>query len=261
MFFALPESMQLLTLRHGNTPRVHRWLRQIDPSVELTADTQFVTKEAAKAGSPMAQLFREGRTGVTLLLWAINFMNLINLYFLSNWLPTIVSAAGYSQSTAVLAGTALQVGGTIGTLTMGRIIDRVGFGKVLIPAFLLAAITVALVGQPGIGVVVLFAAITIAGFCVVGGQPAVNALAANYYPTSLRSTGVGWSLGIGRFGSILGPVVGGALIGLEWSNSSLFLAAAVPAFLSCCMMVCLQLWGVVGAPAKSGDPDQAVVAH
>jgi AAHS family 4-hydroxybenzoate transporter-like MFS transporter len=113
-----------LTLRHGNTPRVHRWLRQIDPSVELTADTQFVTKEAAKAGSPMAQLFREGRTGVTLLLWAINFMNLINLYFLSNWLPTIVSAAGYSQSTAVLAGTALQVGGTIGTLTMGRIIDQ-----------------------------------------------------------------------------------------------------------------------------------------
>jgi AAHS family 4-hydroxybenzoate transporter-like MFS transporter len=101
--------MQLLTLRHGNTPRVHRWLLQIDPSVELTADTQFVTKEPAKAGSPMAQLFREGRTGVMLLLWAIN-MNLINLYFLSNWLPTIVNAASYSQSTAVLAGAALQVG-------------------------------------------------------------------------------------------------------------------------------------------------------
>jgi AAHS family 4-hydroxybenzoate transporter-like MFS transporter len=261
MLVALPESMQLLTLRRGNTPQVHRWLRRIDPSVELTADTQFVTTEPAKAGSPMAQLFREGRTGVTLLLWAINFMNLINLYFLSNWLPTIVSAAGYSQSTAVLAGTALQVGGTVGTLTMGRIIDRVGFGKVLIPAFLLAAITVALVGQPGIGVGMLFIVITIAGFCIVGGQPAVNALAANYYPTSLRSTGVGWSLGIGRFGSILGPVVGGGLIGLQWSNSSLFLAAAVPAFLSCCMMVCLQIWGVVGAPGESDGADQAVVVH
>src|SRR3954447_8288387 len=137
MLFLLPESLQLLVLQRRKTPQVHQWLRRIDPSVVLTADTQLVVQEPAKGGPPMVQLFREGRTGPTLLLWAINFMNLINLYFLSNWLPTIMTAAGYSQSTAVLAGTALQVGGIIGTLSLGRIIDRIGFGRVLVPCFLL----------------------------------------------------------------------------------------------------------------------------
>src|SRR6185312_7505984 len=108
--------------------------------------------------------------------WIVNFMNLINLYFLSNWLPTLVNAAGYSQSTAVLAGTTLQIGGTIGTLAMGRFIDRIGFRRVLISSFLLAAITILVIGLPGIGIALLFVAITIAGFCIVGGQPAVNAL-------------------------------------------------------------------------------------
>ena len=172
-----------------------------------------------------------------------------------------MNAAGYSQSTAVLAGTALQVGGTIGTLAMGWIIDRVGFHRVLIPTFLLAALTIALIGQPSIGIALLFAAITIAGFCIVGGQPAVNALAASYYPTSLRATGVGWSLGIGRFGSILGPVIGGALIGLQWPNSWLFLAAAVPALISGLMMVCLGLWKAVGVPEQAVSPACSVATH
>jgi MFS family permease len=101
----------------------------------------------------------------------------------------------------------------------------------------------------------LFAAISIAGFCVVGGQPAANALAASYYPTSLRATEVGWSLGIGRFGSILGPVTGGALIGLRWPNSWLFAAATVPALISGLMIVCLGLCKAAGAPATEGGVD------
>ena len=261
MIFLLPESLQLMVLRRSNPALVHRWLRRIDPSVQLTSDTELVVHEPAKGGAPVLELFRERRAGVTLLLWIINFMNLIDLYFLSNWLPTIVNAAGYSQSTAVLAGTALQVGGTIGTLAMGWIIDRVGFHRVLIPTFLLAALTIALIGQPSIGIALLFAAITIAGFCIVGGQPAVNALAASYYPTSLRATGVGWSLGIGRFGSILGPVIGGALIGLQWPNSWLFLAAAVPALISGLMMVCLGLWKAVGVPEQAVSPACSVATH
>jgi AAHS family 4-hydroxybenzoate transporter-like MFS transporter len=261
MIFQFPESLQLMVLRGKNPALVHRWLQRIDPSVSLTSNTELMVHEPVKGGAPIVELFREGRAGVTVLLWIINFMNLIDLYFLSNWLPTIVNAAGYSQSTAVLAGTALQVGGTIGTLAMGRIIDRVGFRRVLVPSFLLAAVTIALVGQPGIGIAVLFAAITIAGFCIVGGQPAVNALAASYYPTSLRATGVGWSLGIGRFGSILGPVVGGALIGLQWPNSWLFMAAAVPALISGLMMVCLGFWNAAGAPAQDVSPVGSVANH
>ena len=67
-----------------------------------------------------------------------------------------------------------------------------------------------------------------AGFCVVGGQNSANALAAIFYPTSMRSTGVGWSLGIGRIGAIVGPLVGGFLISLHWPNSSIFILGGIP---------------------------------
>jgi AAHS family 4-hydroxybenzoate transporter-like MFS transporter len=79
------------------------------------------------------------------------------------------------------------------------------------------------------------------GFCVVGGQPAVNALAGHYYPTPVRSTGIGWSLGIGRIGSVIGPLVGGQLIALNWSNASLFHAASVPVLCSALFVSLLAL--------------------
>jgi AAHS family 4-hydroxybenzoate transporter-like MFS transporter len=79
--------------------------------------------------------------------------------------------------------------------------------------------------------------VVVAGMGIVGGQAAVNALAATYYPTSLRSTGIGWSLGIGRIGAIVGPVLAGELMALHWSNQQLFIAAAVPALISAVVML------------------------
>jgi AAHS family 4-hydroxybenzoate transporter-like MFS transporter len=133
---------------------------------------------------------------------------------------------------AVLIGTSLQVGGVVGTLTLGRFINRFGFTRVLGSCFLLACLSIALIGKVAATPVLLFLAVIVAGFCVVGGQPAVNALAGTFYPTALRSTGIGWALGIGRIGSVVGPVIGGQLIALQWSNGSLFIAAAVPALIS-----------------------------
>jgi len=180
----------------------------------------------------VAELFRAGRAGVTLLLWLISFMNLINLYFLSNWLPTLIKEAGYSTGHAVLIATSLQVGGIIGTLTLGWFINRFGFTKVLGACFMTACLFIALIGYVATMPLLLLLCVVVAGFCVVGGQPAVNALAGTYYPTALRSTGIGWALGIGRIGSVLGPVIGGQLIALQWADSSLFVAAAVPAVIS-----------------------------
>jgi AAHS family 4-hydroxybenzoate transporter-like MFS transporter len=68
----------------------------------------------------------------------------------------------------------------------------------------------------------------------------VNALAATYYPTALRSTGIGWSLGIGRIGAIVGPVLAGELMALHWSNQQLFIAAAVPALISALVMLSMR---------------------
>lgn len=237
MFFQMPESMQFLVLNGRNTAPVAAALRRIDPTLELGAETVYRVREVREAGEPVAQLFREGRARATVLLWIVNFMNLLNLYFLSNWLPTIAKAAGLPVATAVLVGTSLQVGGVIGTLTMGPAIDRFGFYKVLVPAFLVAAVTIFLIGQRDLGLPMLFTVVTITGLCIVGGQPAVNALAGTYYPTSLRSTGIGWSLGIGRIGSIVGPVLGGELLRLNWSNSAIFIVLAVPAVISSVMLI------------------------
>jgi AAHS family 4-hydroxybenzoate transporter-like MFS transporter len=154
-------------------------------------------------------------------------------------LPTIATRADLSTGTAVLVGTALQVGGVVGTLLLGPVIDRIGFSKVLVPSFLVAAVAAALIGQPGIPLPLLFVVVAVAGCCLIGGQPAVNALAATYYPTPLRATGVGWSLGVGRIGSILGPVLGGELIRRAWSDRAIFLAAAVPALIAAVMLLLL----------------------
>jgi MFS transporter, AAHS family, 4-hydroxybenzoate transporter len=240
MFLQVPESMQFLVLRDKPTEPVADCLRKIDSSIHIDRETRYLVPES-KGGAPVAELFRDGRARATILLWVINFMNLLNLYFLANWLPTIAKSAGLPISTAVLIGTTLQVGGVIGTLVMGPVIDRFGFYKVLIPGFVIAAFAIVTIGQPGISLRLLFAVVTITGLCIIGGQPAVNALAATYYPTTLRSTGIGWSLGIGRVGSIVGPVLGGELIHLNWSNSDIFIAVAVPAVISSLMLLLMAL--------------------
>jgi AAHS family 4-hydroxybenzoate transporter-like MFS transporter len=226
----LPESIWFLVLKGRGLDRARRWLRRIDPAARIEADTALRVPEADARGVTAVRLFHDGRAAGTVLLWIVNFANLLNLYFLSQWLPTVLRSGGFTTSRAVLAGTLLQVGGIAGTLVLGRLVDWRGFG-VLAVAFAVAAIAIATIGRSGAGGLLLLA-IFVAGFCVIGGQPAVNSLAGSYYPTALRSTGIGWSLGIGRFGSILGPVVGGALIGLAWSPAALFTASAIPALVS-----------------------------
>jgi AAHS family 4-hydroxybenzoate transporter-like MFS transporter len=132
----------------------------------------------------------------------------------------------------VLAGTALQVGGTLGALLLGLVIDKAGFRRVLVPCFAVAACAIFGFGRLDAASGYLFAVIGVTGFCVIGGQGAVNALATSYYPTALRSTGIGWALGIGRFGSILGPLLGGEFMKMGLSTSSIFLVLALPAAVS-----------------------------
>ena len=187
----------------------------------------------------MIHLFRNGRGPVTVLFWVVNFMNLLNLYSLSSWLPTVVRDAGHSTSTAVLVGTILQVGGTIGTFGLAWLIPRGGFIPMLTASFAVACVSIAAIGQSGVPLALLFVIVFVAGWCVVGGQPGINALEATYYPTDLRSTGIGWGLGIGRAGAIVGPVLGGELIRRNWATQDIFMAAALPALLSAFAMVAL----------------------
>jgi AAHS family 4-hydroxybenzoate transporter-like MFS transporter len=253
MFPMLPESLQVLVLHGRSRERLIRYLQRIDPRIPSTPSTRYVVHEAAHAGVPVLHLFREGRSNVTLMLWLVYFLNILNLYALSGWLTTVVRSAGYSASTSVLIGTLLQVGGTIGTFGVAWAIGRRGFIPVLTVSFAVACLSIASIGQiigHTLPLALLAAAVFLAGWCVVGGQPGLNALAATYYPTSLRSTGVGWGLGVGRLGAIVGPMLGGILLGRHWTMEALFLAAAIPALVSAILVFTLR-W-MIAAPVTRG---------
>jgi AAHS family 4-hydroxybenzoate transporter-like MFS transporter len=121
-----------------------------------------------------------------------------------------------------------QVGGVAGTLALGRVFDRFAPFRSLAIVYLGAALMIVLIGVAGTSVAFLVAAVLGAGVCVVGGQTAANALTAGVYPTAVRATGVGWALGIGRIGSIVGPMFGAWLISLQWETQPLFMVAAIP---------------------------------
>ena len=244
MLLALPESLQFMALRGKNPEKLAHWLNQVDPALHVTAGNQFVALEENKAGVPIVHLFHEGRAIPTILFWIVNFMNLLNLYSLASWLPTVVRDSGYSAQTGVLVGTILQVGGTLGTLGLAWLVARGGFVRVMSATFVLAAISVALIGQPGVSLALLYLIVFIAGWCVVGSQPGLNALSGAYYPTYIRSTGVGAGLGVGRIGAIVGPAIGGMFMATHWTTRDIFLAASIPAAISALAMFSLRF--VVG---------------
>lgn len=239
MFFWLPESLQLLVVR-GKTDRIAAWIRRVHPEVEVGPDTEYVSAEQGRKGVPVKYLLAEGRAPVTLLYWFVNFTNLLNLYFLAGLLPSILTDAGLDTSTARIVATILQLGGVVGTFGFAWLIAKRGFTPMLTVGFAVASIAIALIGSPfALTVVpVLIVIIFITGWCIIGGQPGLNALAATYYPTDMRSTGIGWGLGWGRTGAIVGPLIGGQLGG--WNPQYVFFVFAIPAAASAVAMLILH---------------------
>jgi AAHS family 4-hydroxybenzoate transporter-like MFS transporter len=225
----LPESIRLLALHGGADHRIRALLARIDADPTLDDADRFVVAEEARGGVPVAHLFRDGRALATILLWIMFFMSLLDLYFLINWLPTVINASGVEVGTAVLISTMFQVGGIVGTLALAPLLDRGKPFAVLAFAYAAAALLIVVIGRLGGAILPLTAAIFAAGFCLTGAQIGANALTAVFYPTYIRSTGIGWALGIGRIGSIVGPIVAGVLLALRWPTPDIFLLGALPA--------------------------------
>jgi AAHS family 4-hydroxybenzoate transporter-like MFS transporter len=240
----LPESVRFLAVSGRHNKRTGALLASMFPGSTFAPGSRFTIDEPKLPGLPVTHLFSESRAKVTLLLWVVFFMSLLDLYFLSNWLPTVLNDLGASVSLAAIIGAMLQIGGVVGTFTLGRFIDRFSYSALAL-TYLVAAGCVAAIGVSGHSTVLATLAIFSSGFCIVGGQIASNALAATYYPTAVRSTGIGWALGVGRAGSIVGPLIGGELLRLNWSTPSLFLAAAVPAL--CAALAALALSRLAGS--------------
>lgn len=234
----LPESLPRLLAEPAPQARLHAVLAQVAPG--WTPPTAHAVAERGEQAFPLRLLFAGGYAVPTLLIWLAFFCNLLLLYFLANWLPSVVHASGLSVEMANITTAVYQGGGTVGALVLAWICDRVGRAQpVLACAFLGAAACSVLIGAAGTSAPALVLSAAGAGFCVVGGQIAANAFTGNYYPAAMRATGVGWALGIGRFGSIFGPLIGGVLIGLDVPTPTLFGLFALPALIAglCVLLV------------------------
>jgi AAHS family 4-hydroxybenzoate transporter-like MFS transporter len=244
----LPESIRFLALTGRDDAEVGNLIARIAPAAALPPSTRFVVNEPKLVGIPVVHLFKDGRTTTTLLFWVVFFMSLLDIYLLSNWLPTVLNDLGASISMAAVIGAMLQVGGVAGTFTLGSFVDRFSF-RALALTYLCASAAITAIGFSGHSIALATMAVFCAGFCIVGGQIASNALTATYYPTTMRSTGVGWALGIGRAGSIVGPLVGGIMIANHVAAETLFVTAAIPALCACLAAFALSRLAAPGSPS------------
>ncbi|WP_343616033.1 MFS transporter [Novosphingobium sp.] len=235
LWLALPESARFLAMRQDAEARLGPILTRIDPSLAPSIFIAQVRGEASdrtRQHFPVIELFHEGRGRTTVLLWLAFFMNLLVMYFLVNWLPSLLRGLGLPLSIAIISTAVLNLGGVVGAIVLGRLIDKREPALILGLAYAASALFIVMVAYAGANVALLLAGAALAGFGVVGGQIGLNAVAASTYPTAVRATGVGWALGVGRIGSIVGPVAGGALLSLGWTSQQLILTAVIPALIA-----------------------------
>jgi AAHS family 4-hydroxybenzoate transporter-like MFS transporter len=225
----LPESIRYLLLDPANRTRVEQLLRRISPHARPLDPP---AAPVARIQSSALDVFGPGRTPTTLLLALSAGMNMFMLYFFINWTPTLMHAAGMSPAEALWASACVNTGGTLGALSWGVLMDRFGTFRVMSVVGLSAAAAIVLVGVGNDSRLLLLGALFVTGFCVLGAQIGNYALIGSVYPTQLRSTGVGTVLGIGRIGSVLGPLAGGWMLHSGWPIPLIFAVVAVPGVLS-----------------------------
>lgn len=228
--FLLPESLEFLINRGNGRRRAVAILSRIAPQLPISESTRLMAGRQGAKDIRLGQLVEEGRGTGTLLIWAGMFMNLMIYFFLQKWLTSLLVQSGLSQQVAITATTVGLAGGIAAAVIIGPLMDRFGPYVVVAGLFALSAVSVVLMARilaaPVAWVTILGS--TMVGFCLSGGQKANNALSVYFYPTALRGTGIGWSLGIGRIGGVIGPFAAGMMLASGWSPAELFYAAAAP---------------------------------
>jgi AAHS family 4-hydroxybenzoate transporter-like MFS transporter len=226
-------------------------LQKLSPGSAFDDSADYVVAEERHQGLPVKHLFTNGRAGVTVLLWIAFASSLLGHYFLTSWLPTILAGAAVPLTYAIISGALLQGGGGIGGLIICWLSDKKSMLFIAL-AFCLASPLIILIPRMR-GFSLLMLAFMV-GFFLVGGQIGLNSIAGTIYPTDIRSTGAGWALGIGRIGSILGPVLGGVLISAHLPIRLLFVYTALVVLL--CAVTISILSRITQARRSLGHPTE-----
>jgi AAHS family 4-hydroxybenzoate transporter-like MFS transporter len=228
LMFALPDSLEYLVKKKGgDAPETLALARRIAPNRTFIAGAKFsFSQEETDA---VTQVFLGGRLSGTFAVWIGFTVNLLVYYFVQSWLTTLIIAAGHTQQVAVSATTVLAAGGALSIFAVGPLMDKYQPFKVIGFFFVVGGACVALLGSLlAASVPIVLVASFLAGFTVLGVQKGMNAVAVHFYPTALRSTGLGWGLGIGRLGAVAGPLIAGVLMQGGQTSATLFYFAAIP---------------------------------
>ncbi|WP_439671653.1 putative arabinose efflux permease AraJ, MFS family [Cupriavidus necator] len=225
---SLPESMPFLLAR-GDHEALRRIVSRLAPEQRWSATDRFAVPAQDKAASaPIRHLFHEGRGFSTIMFWIAFFMCLFMVYALSSWLTRLMAGASYSLGSALTFVLVLNLGAMMGAVGGGWLADRYHIKYVLAAMYALAAVSITLLGFR-MPTELLFVVVGLAGASTIGTQIVANAYTGQFYPTAIRSTGLGWALGIGRSGAILAPIVIGVLVAMELPLQQNFIAIAIPA--------------------------------
>ncbi len=242
VLWRLPESVDFLLARRpaGALARLNSLLGQMRRP-ELAA-LPPLPAQAAGAARPngFAGLFAPGMLGSTLLIWSSFFLLMFSFYFALSWTPKLLVSAGLSAQQGITGGVLLNIGGIVGGSLFGFLASRINLGWLTAACMLLTSVSMAafgwFTGHLGLAFVSAFA---IGGF-IFGSMAGLYAFAPIVYPAAIRTTGMGWSIGIGRIGAILAPLIAGMLIDRGWTPPSLYYAYALPLLVSMLTVLALR---------------------
>lgn len=241
LYFRLPESGRYLMTRNPQDDRIGAMLQKVDPSLSFAPGTTFVSNEERTHGSSVAALFRSSRAPMTLLLWLSMGSALFVVATLTSWLPSYLHLlGGVETATATRMSSVSALGAIVGPLFLTLLMMRFGLASSLalmsVIGFLSMSALYFVAAAHGLGWVLGFAY----GLFVIGVQAGLNSLVASSYPTSIRSTGIGWAGGIGRVTSMVGPGLGGLMLAAQMPAYWIYIIVSAPLLLTAIAMVFFQ---------------------
>lgn len=226
----LPETMSHL-IRTGKKEILLTTLSKVSPGTTFNKNDEIAEIKGSELKIPVVSLFKNNLALSTVMFWIAFFSCLLMVYGLNTWLPKLMIEAGYGLNSSLGFLITLQSGAIIGTLIIGRLCDKYGSKKMLVPMYASGAIVLTLLGFVG-NTFVIYVLIAIAGAATIGAQNIVQAYVSQYYPAYIRSTALGVASGIGRTGGMLGPLLGGFLLSVALPIKWNFIAFAIPGLIA-----------------------------
>lgn len=255
VWLAVPESPAFLIAKGRLNPHASATVLRLRPGFAAEdAQRLFVGDRPAHAKTGLAALFAEGRASATTLIWVLFICTQAMVFFVQSWYVTLLTRGGHALDSVLRTFSLWDFGALIGGVLLAWMASRFSLERLLAVAYGVAAACLFALGTVKELSLLTSVVTFLTGFSVVGASFCMGALAASYYPTAVRATGVGMGLGIGRVGSIVSPILAGSALAAGWSNEQIFMAAMVPAVIA---GVAVLVLGAIGQRQRSGSLDMA----